>query len=203
VKRARQFIVDGAVWCVDLRNVMLDDLDWELDRRGHRFVRYVDDGRIYVANERAGQRGMESITHYVKQRLKLNVSREKSVVDRAVKRPLLGFGFMWRRGEVIVRIDPKARSRATDRVRQFTSRRWGVLMERRIDESNRFTVGWTVSFSLATRPRRLRNSTIGSEGGLRRAWYPDNQASMGLLSQGVLAHRRLCTQLQRALPNVY
>ena len=63
-----------------LSNVILDDLDWELDRRGHRFVRYADDGRIYVQSRRAGERVMESITHYVEQRPKLRVNREKSVV---------------------------------------------------------------------------------------------------------------------------
>ncbi len=64
---------------------MLDDLDWELDRRGHRFVRYADDGRIYVASERAGRRVMASITQYVEQRLKLRVNRQKSVVAPAVE----------------------------------------------------------------------------------------------------------------------
>ena len=73
---------------------MLDDLDWELERRGHHFVRYADDGRIYVPSRRAGERVMASITQYVEQRLKLKVNREKSVVDRATKRPLLGFGFL-------------------------------------------------------------------------------------------------------------
>ena len=70
---------------------MLDDLDWELEKRGHRFVRFADDGRIYVHSRRAGERVMASITHYVKQRLKLKVNREKSVVDRATKRPCWGF----------------------------------------------------------------------------------------------------------------
>ena len=68
-----------------LCNVMLDDLDWELERRGHRFVRYADDGRIYVRSERAGQRVMESITHYIEQRLKLRVNRQKSAVAPAVE----------------------------------------------------------------------------------------------------------------------
>ena len=99
-----------------LSNVMLDDLDWELDRRGHRFVRFADDGRIYVRSERAGERVMESITQYVEQRLKLKVNRQKSVVDRATKRTLLGFGFLYRRGEVKVRVDPKARARAKGQV---------------------------------------------------------------------------------------
>ena len=79
-----------------LSNVMLDDLDWELDRRGHRFVRFADDGRIYVSSRRAGERVMASITQYIEQRLKLRVNREKSVVDRATKRPLLGLRFAYR-----------------------------------------------------------------------------------------------------------
>ncbi len=95
---------------------------------------------------------MESITHYVEQRLKLRVNREKSVVDRATKRPFLGFGFLYRGGEVKVRVDQKARKRAKDRLRQLTSRRWGVSIERRITEINRFTVGWTPYFALADTP---------------------------------------------------
>ncbi|MHB8659634.1 MAG: reverse transcriptase domain-containing protein [Solirubrobacteraceae bacterium] len=70
-----------------LSNVMLDDLDWELDRRGHRFVRYADDGRVYVHSRRAGERVMASITRYVEERLKLRVNREKSVVARSLRRP--------------------------------------------------------------------------------------------------------------------
>jgi RNA-directed DNA polymerase len=73
-----------------LSNVMLDDLDWELERRGHRFVRYADDGRIYVASERAGRRVMESITHYVERRLKLRVNRHKSAVAPRSSGPCWG-----------------------------------------------------------------------------------------------------------------
>ena len=139
-----------------LSNVMLDDLDWELDRRGHRFVRYADDRRIYVRSRRAGERVMASITQYVEQRLKLKVNREKTVVDRATKRPLLGFRFAYRRDEVRVLVDPKRIKRAKDRLRQLTSRRWGVSMERRIKEINRFTVGWTAYFAFADTPSPLR-----------------------------------------------
>jgi RNA-directed DNA polymerase len=131
---------------------MLDDLDWELERRGHRFVRYADDGRIYVASERAGQRVMASITQYIERRLKLKVNREKSAVDLARKRTLLGFRFFGREHAVKVRVDPNARKRAKDRLRQLTSRKWGVSMERRIEEINRYTVGWTAYFVLADTP---------------------------------------------------
>jgi RNA-directed DNA polymerase len=83
-----------------LSNVMLDDLDWELDRRGHRFVRYADDIRIYVGSERAGQRVLQSIGKHVEQRLKLKVNHGKSAVDWSARQPLLGFCFHRRRGEV-------------------------------------------------------------------------------------------------------
>lgn len=135
-----------------LSNVMLDDLDWELDKRGHRFVRYADDGRIYVGSERAAQRVMVSITQYVERHLKLKVNHQKSAVDLAKKRTLLGFRFFGRDREVKVRVAPEARERAKDRVRQLTSRKWGVSMERRIEEINRFTVGWTNYFALANTP---------------------------------------------------
>ena len=146
-----------------LSNVMLDDLDWELERRGHNFVRYADDGRVYVHSRRAGERVMASITHYVEERLKLRVNREKSVVARALRRPFLGFCLLPRMGEVRVLVDPKALRRAKDRLRALTSRRWSVSMERRINEINRFTVGWTAYFRLADTPTRSRTSTNGSD----------------------------------------
>ena len=133
-----------------LSNVMPDDLDRELDRRGHRFVRYADDGRIYVSSERAGQRVMQSITQYIERRLKLRVNRQKSAVAPAVERPLLGFRFFRdKAGKVRVTVAPKALKRAEDRIRELTTRNWGVSMERRVKEINRFTVGWTAYFQLA------------------------------------------------------
>jgi RNA-directed DNA polymerase len=138
-----------------LSNVYLDDLDRVLERRGHRFVRYADDIRIYVRSERAGQRVMDGIRGFIERRLKLRVNPGKSSVGSAFRVTLRGFGFLRRGGEVKVRIDPKARKRAKDRLRRLTSRRWGVSMERRICELNRFTVGWTAYFALADTPRPL------------------------------------------------
>jgi group II intron reverse transcriptase/maturase len=83
-----------------LANIMLDDLDSELDRRGHSFVRYADDIRIYVRSERAAMRVLDGVTSFVEKRLKLKVNRAKSAVAPATKRGLLGFGFMWRNGSV-------------------------------------------------------------------------------------------------------
>jgi RNA-directed DNA polymerase len=140
-----------------LGNVMLDDLDRELERRGHRFVRYADDLMIYVRSKRAGERVMASIGQFVEERLRLRVNRGKSAVDRAWKRNLLGFGFLRRGEQVTIRIDPEALVRAKDRLRRLTSRRWGVSMARRIAMINRFMVGWTAYFALADHPRPLRD----------------------------------------------
>jgi RNA-directed DNA polymerase len=138
-----------------LSNVYLDDLDRMLERRGHRFVRYADDITIYVRSKRAAERVMQSTTEFIERRMKLRVNRGKSSVGSAFTATLLGFGFLKRKGEVKVRIDPKARKRAKDRLRRLTSRRWGVSMERRIREVNRFTVGWMAYFALADTPRPL------------------------------------------------
>jgi RNA-directed DNA polymerase len=205
-----------------LSNVMLDDLDWELERRGHRFVRYADDGRIYVGSERAGQRVMESITRYVEQRLKLRVNRQKSAVARAVERPLLGFQFFRdKAGKVRITVAPKALKRAQDRIRQLTTRNWGVSMERRVKEINRFTVGWTGYFALADTflpferldswlRRRLRQVRWKEwkrpqtrYRNLRALGIPDHDARSWAASQKGYWRVAGSWPLQRALPNAY
>jgi group II intron reverse transcriptase/maturase len=204
-----------------LANVMLDDLDWELGRRGHRFVRYADDLMVYVESERAGQRVMESIGSFVEGRLKLRVNRRKSAVAPAKRRPFLGFGFFERDGQVKVRIDPDARRRAKERLRKLTSRRWGVSMERRIRELNRYTVGWTAYFAYADTPRpfadldewlrrRLRQvkwkqwkryRTRSRE--LRALGIPERNARQWAGSRRGYWRIAGSPVLQRALPNAY
>src|SRR5262249_36908803 len=105
-----------------------------------------------VASERAGQRVMQSITQYLEQRLKLRVNRDKSAVGRATKRPFLGFAFFSRDGQIKVRLAPKARHPAQARGPGRNARSWGVSMDRRIRELNRFTIGWTNYFALAETP---------------------------------------------------
>lgn len=136
-----------------LSNIMLDDLDRELFKRGHRFVRYADDVRIFVRSRRAATRVLDSVTAVVEQRLKLKVNREKSKVVPAHVMTMLGFGFYSRGGKVRVRIDRKALARWKDRIRELTSRKWSIAMEERIAEINRFTTGWMGYFQLADAPR--------------------------------------------------
>ena len=135
-----------------LSNIMLDDLDRELERRGHRFVRYADDLRVYMRSERAAGRALEGLTRFVERRLKLRVNREKSGTDSAFRRGLLGFGFFRRQGEVRVRVDTAARRAVRARIRRLTARNWGVSMATRIAALNRFILGWCAYFALAETP---------------------------------------------------
>jgi group II intron reverse transcriptase/maturase len=204
-----------------LSNVMLDDLDRELERRGHRFVRYADDAMVYVTSERAGQRVMEGIVRFVEQRLKLEVNREKSAVAWAGKRTFLGFSFYHRRGEWRIGVDRKAPKRAKQRLRKLTARKWGVSMEQRIHAINRFTRGWTAYFALADgeRPfrdldewlrRRLRQvrwkewkRPKTKRRNLRALGIPEQKAREWAGSQKGYWRIAGSAPLQRALPNAY
>ena len=94
-----------------LANILLDDLDRELERRGHSFCRYADDCNIYVRSQRAGERVMESVTHYLERKLKLRVNREKSGVDRAARRKFLGLRVIGRAEKARLSIAPESRAR--------------------------------------------------------------------------------------------
>jgi group II intron reverse transcriptase/maturase len=147
-----------------LSNVMLDDLDRELEGRGHRFVRYADDLRVFVRSERAAQRVFESACGVIERRLKLKVNRQKSSIRHAAQATLLGFGFFVDGPRAGIRIAPKAIARLKDRLRRLTRRRWSVSMEYRIGKLNRFITGWMAYFRLAQRVSVLRRL----DGWLRR-----------------------------------
>jgi len=132
-----------------LSNIMLDDLDRELWERGHRFVRYADDLRVFVRSERAAQRVFESVCGVIERRLKLKVNREKSSIRHAAHATLLGFGFSLRGPQVKILVAPKAIKRLKDQLRILTRRNWRVSMDYRISRLNRFTTGWMAYFRLA------------------------------------------------------
>lgn len=138
-----------------LSNLVLDDLDTELERRGHRFVRYADDSNIYVRSERAGHRVMESISQFITKRLKLKVNRDKSAVGRPWERKFLGFRFT--SGRVLKRsIAPPARSRFKGRIREITRRTRGVSLERMVEDLSRYLRGWRGYFGFCETPSVLR-----------------------------------------------
>lgn len=139
-----------------LSNLLLDELDKELERRGHKFVRYADDCNIYVRSERAGQRVMEGVTRFLEARLRLKVNQQKSAVARPSQRKFLGFSFT---GGVKAkrRIAPKAILRFKERVRELTRRNRGVSVERMVEDLRRYLSGWRSYFGFCETPSVLED----------------------------------------------
>lgn len=134
-----------------LSNVLLDDLDRELEQRGHRFVRYADDCNVYVRSERAGLRVMEGLKAFLSQKLKLKVNESKSAVARPRERKFLGFSFT--SGEKVKRrIAPKAILRFKEKIRALTRRTRGVSIERMIEDLRRYLIGWRGYFGFCETP---------------------------------------------------
>ena len=146
-----------------LANILLDDLDKELTRRGHCFVRYADDNNVFVRSRRAGERVMKSITRFVEGKLKLKVNRDKSAVDRPWKRKFLGFSFLLDK-QATVRLAPKTIERFKSRIRELTSRSKPVSMDKRIEQLNRFLMGWIGYFKLAS----AKGHCVNLDGWIRR-----------------------------------
>jgi RNA-directed DNA polymerase len=136
-----------------LSNVVLDELDRELERRGHRFVRYADDCNIYVCSQHAGERVKQSITCFITRRLKLKVNGQKSAVARPVERKFLGFSFTIRGTKR--RIAPKALVRFKRRVRELTSRTRGISVEQMSKELANYLRGWKAYFGFCETPSVL------------------------------------------------
>lgn len=136
-----------------LSNIVLDELDQELGRRGHRFVRYADDVSIYVKSERAGHRVFESVARFLEQRMKLVVNRQKSAVSRPRGRHILGFS-IWtnmREKRVTLDLSERTRERLRERIRELTPRTHGQSLREAIRRINRYLRGWAEYFGVAER----------------------------------------------------
>lgn len=138
-----------------LSNIVLDQLDKELEKRGHRFVRYADDCNIYVKSEKAGRRVMTSITSFIERMLKLKVNKEKSAVDRPWKRKFLGFSFSFHK-EPKVRIAKESMKRLKKKVKEITSRSKPYPMEQRVAMLNQYMMGWCGYFALIDTPSKFK-----------------------------------------------
>ena len=135
-----------------LANILLDDLDQELEKRGHKFVRYADECNIYVRSRRAGERVMKSVRGFLEQKLKLKVNPKKSRVEHAQRVTLLGFICYRYRGEVRIRVDQQALKRFRAKMRRLTKRTRPGKLEDLIPEINTYLMGWTAYFQLADTP---------------------------------------------------
>lgn len=141
----REGVPQGGPLSPLLSNIVLDKLDKELERRGHKFARYADDFIILVKSKRAGNRVLESITRYVEKSLKLKVNDQKSQVVPIDDSKFLGFTFKGKR----ITVHPKAMQKFKRRVRQLSGRSWGVSMEVKIKELTQYLRGWMLYFGIA------------------------------------------------------
>jgi RNA-directed DNA polymerase len=137
-----------------LANLLLDDLDRELEKRGHHFVRYADDINIYVRSRRAGERVLASVKGFLEKRLKLQVNLEKSAVDRPWRRVLLGFTFVGR--EFRRRVSDKALKALRWTVKQKTHRTMGVSFRSLISGLNKTLLGWRSYYGFGEVPSPLQ-----------------------------------------------
>jgi RNA-directed DNA polymerase len=175
-----------------LSNVVLDELDRELERRGHRFVRYADDSNVYVRSERAGQRVMESISRFITQKLKLKVNEAKSAVAPPSRRKFLGFSFT--AGPDVKRvIAPKGLNHFKQRIREITRRAKSVSIETTMNELAPFMRGWRGYFGFCETPDVLNYLTrwvrLRLRAALWRQWKTPRRRRAALLQLGV--HPRL------------
>jgi RNA-directed DNA polymerase len=138
-----------------LSNIVLDELDRELEKRGHKFVRYADDCNVYVKSERAGQRVMASLRRLISARLRLRINETKSAVAKPYRRKFLGFSFTSHRSPKR-RIAPSALDRFKKRIRTLTSRMRGRKLSVVISELNSYLNGWRGYFGFCETPSVLR-----------------------------------------------
>ena len=140
-----------------LSNLLLDELDWELQRRGHQFVRYADDCNIYVRSERSGQRVLDSVERFLGKRLRLRINHAKSGVAEVWERSFLGFSYRRGRQGVISIIAAASKRRFRQRVRQLTKRHRGRSLPRMIAELSQYLRGWKGYFGWSQSPGDLRD----------------------------------------------
>jgi len=174
-----------------LSNLVLDELDRELESRGHRFVRYADDSNIYVRSERAGQRVMKSVTRFITQKLRLKVNEAKSAVARPQERKFLGFSFTTG-PEVKRTIAPKSLERFKQRIREITRRAKGVSIAATMAELAPYMRGWCGYFGFCETPEVLIALTrwvrLRLRAAIWRQWKTPRRRRAALLAHGTSAH---------------
>jgi RNA-directed DNA polymerase len=134
-----------------LSNVLLDELDKELEKRGHRFVRYADDCNVYVQSQAAGERVMASLESFLSKRLRLKINREKSAVARPQERKFLGYSFSHRQSRELT-VSPQSAQRLKSKLKQLFRKGRGMKLTDTIERINRATRGWVAYYRLCGVP---------------------------------------------------
>jgi RNA-directed DNA polymerase len=203
-----------------LSNIMLNDLDKELEKRGDKFVRYADDCNIYVKTQRAGERVLESVKGFLEKKLKLKVNPKKSKVERASRVKFLGYSFYKRKGETLLRIANRTKERFMEKLRHLTKRTRSGKLEDIVKSVNQDVIGWIGYYRLATTPsvykeldewirRRLRQmvwkrwkqgTTRYQE--LRKLGVPKERAALGAVGKSPW-HMSRTPVVHEALSNAF
>lgn len=187
-----------------LSNVVLDELDWELERRGLRFVRYADDANIFVRSRRAGHRVLESTRRFIEGRLRLKLNEEKTTVDCPGKLHFLGFRLTRNReGQVEVHLSSRTVQRLNRRIRELTPRMWGQSLAACMEQMSRYLRGWVAYFRICTEKgarsfrkfdahsrRRLRVIILRQKG--RRARYLYRHLRVRGVPEGAAGRAAFC-----------
>ncbi|WP_324031068.1 group II intron reverse transcriptase/maturase [Aeromonas caviae] len=171
-----------------LSNLLLDDFDQELEKRGLKFVRYADDCNVYVKSERAGKRVMAGLTHWLSRKLKLKVNAKKSAVARADTRKFLGYSF--RTGKKVwCVVSPGSLKRFKERIRELTGRNTGRSLEQLIQPLRRYLTGWKSYYSLNQWPSVMRELSRWIRRRLRsvlwKQWKTGSRRYKELRSRGI------------------
>lgn len=132
-----------------LSNIMLNELDKEVEKRGLQFVRYADDCVIFTKSKKSAKRVKENITRFIERKLRLKVNKDKSKVDRPRRIKYLGFSFYQAKGRVEIRIHPKSIAKFKDKIREITSRSNAMSMETRYTKLKQIIRGWVNYFKIA------------------------------------------------------
>jgi len=139
-------------------NIMLNELDKELEKRGIRFVRYADDAVLFAKTKRSANRIMEHILPFIEEKLKLRVNRDKTSVAYIGRIKFLGYGFYPTKGGITLRVHGKSIVKMKDKVREITSRRQGISYEELKLKLKQYVVGWVNYFKLANMKMLLRDT---------------------------------------------
>ncbi len=197
LNQTRRGVPQGGPLSPLLSNILLDDLDKELEKRGHKFARYADDVMILVKSKRAGERVMRSITRFLEKTLKVKVNQDKSKVARLEERSFLGFQF--RRKKFWA--SEKSVQKFKQKVRELSSRSWGVSMEYRFISLKQYIQGWMAYYAIGLK----YDDAVELDHWLRRRirmcywkqWKRPRTRIRELLKRGAPKHQAILTGLSR------
>ena len=154
--RSQEGVPQGGPLSPLMGNIMLNECDKELERRGHRFVRYADDMMIFCKSGRAAERTLENIAPFIEDKLFLRINREKTKVDNVSKVKFLGYGFYNPKGQGRLRVHPQSIRKLKDKIRQITGRSNGMGIQKRKERLMQIVRGWVNYFKLADMKRILK-----------------------------------------------